>query len=81
LDDLLGELLTYKIHLKEDEADIPTKKGVAFKTKSKDFNSSEDNSSDEDEESMTTIVHGLKKMFKSKRIDPKKILQKGFKEE
>jgi len=30
---------------------------------------------------MTMIVHGLKKMFKSKRFDPKKILQKGFKEE
>ena len=32
LDDLLGKLLTHKIHLKKDEEELQPNKGIAFKT-------------------------------------------------
>ena len=79
LDDLPRKLLTHKIDLKEDEEEVPTKKGVTFKTTSKDFYSLEDQSSDKDEESMTMIVHRLKKMFKSNRFNRKKFYKRGLK--
>jgi len=77
LDDLLGKLLTHEVHRKEDEEEIQPKKGVAFKTTSKEHYSSKDNSSEEDEDSMAMIAQGLKKIFKSKIFDPKKFHKKG----
>ena len=67
LDDLLGKLMTHKIHLKEDEEgkETQSKKGVAFKTGNEDDIFSEEESSEEDEDTMATIAKGLKKMFKS----------------
>ena len=56
---------------------------MTFKTTSEDFYSSNDESSDEDEECMTMIARGLKKIFKSKRFDPKKFYkseQRGMKD-
>jgi len=76
LDDLLGELMTHEIHLKEDEV-VQTKKEVAFKTAKEDLLSLEDESSEEDEDFMAMIARGLKKMLKSKRFDPKKFYKKG----
>ena len=69
-----------KIHLKEDdgEKESQPKKGVAFKTTSEDHYSSEDESSEEDEDSMAMIASGLTKIFKSKKVDPKKFYKKGF---
>jgi len=46
LDDLLGKLLTHEIHLKEDEEEAQTKRGVAFKIANKELHSSEDESSE-----------------------------------
>jgi len=46
---------------------------VTFKITNEAFYFSKDKSSDEDEESMAMIVHGLKKMFKSKRLSTKKV--------
>ena len=79
LDDLLGKLMTHEIHLEEDEQEKETqfKKGVAFKTGSEDAIPSEDESSEEDEDTMAMIARGLKKMFKSKKFDPKKFYKKG----
>ena len=79
LDDLLGKLMTHEIHLEEDEEEKETqsKKGVAFKTGSEDAISLEEESSEEDEDTMATIAKGLKKMFKSKKFDPKKFYKKG----
>lgn len=79
LDDLLGKLLTHEIHLKEDEEEKETqfKEGVAFKTGSEDTIPSEEESSEEDEDTMAMIARGLKKMFKSKKFDPKKFYKKG----
>jgi len=77
LDDLLGKLLTYKIHLREDEEETQPKKGVAFKTTSEEHYSLKDESSKEDEDSMSMTARGLKKMFKSKIFDPKKFYKKG----
>ena len=76
---MLGKLLTHEIHLKEDEEEKGTqfKKGVAFKTGREDAISSEEESSEEDEDTMATIAKGLKKMFKSKKFDPKKFYKKG----
>jgi len=76
LDDLLGKLLTHEIHLKEDEEELQPKKGIAFKTTKEEPQSSEDESTDSDEDSMEIIPRGLKKMFKS-RYDPKKFYKKG----
>jgi len=73
LDDLLGKLMTHEIHLKEDKEVVQTKKGVALH---EDLLSSEDESSEEDEDSMTIIARGLKKMFKSKRFGPTKFYKK-----
>jgi len=79
LDDLLGKLMTHEIHLKEDEEEKETqsKKGLAFRTGSEDAISSEEESIEEDEDTMATIVKGLKKMFKSKKFDPKKFYKNG----
>ena len=56
LDDLLGKLMTHEIHLKEDEEVGQTKKGVAFKTRSEEAISSEDESSEENEDTMAMIA-------------------------
>ena len=71
--------MIHEIHLKEDEVEkeIQSKKGVAFKTRSEDAISSEEESSKEDEDTMATIAKGLKKLFKSKKFDPKKFYKKG----
>ena len=53
------------------------KKGVFFKTTSEEHYSLEDESSEEDEDSMVMITRGLKKIFKSKKFDPKKFYKKG----
>ena len=42
-----------------------------------DLQSSEDESIESDEDSMTMIARGLKRMFKSRRFDPKKFYKKG----
>ena len=62
--------MTHEIHLKEDEEENETqsKKGVAFKTGSEDVISSEEDSSEEDEDTMATISKELKKMFESKKF-------------
>jgi len=52
LDDLLGKLFTHEIHLKEDEKELQPKKGIAFKTTKEEPQSSEDESTDSDEDSM-----------------------------
>ena len=78
LDDLLGKLLTHEVHRKEDEEEIQPKKGVAFKTTSKEHYSSKDNSSEEDEDSMAMIARGPKKIFKSKKVRSQEVLQKGI---
>ena len=54
----LASFLQTKYILKEDEEEFSTRKGLAFKTKSEDFYSLKDESSDEDKEFMTMIVHG-----------------------
>jgi len=77
LDDLLGKLPTHEIHLKEDDEEVQPKRGVAFKTAKEELQSSEDESTDHDEDSMAIIARGLKKMFKSRRFDPKKFYKKG----
>ena len=77
LDDLLGKLLTHEIHLKEDEEEVQPKRGVAFKTTKEELQSSEDESTESDEDSMAMIAAGHKKMFKSRRFDPKKFYKKG----
>ena len=76
-DDLLGKLMTHEIHIKEDEEVVQTKKGVALKTANEDLLSSEDQSSEEDEDSMIMIATRLKKLLNSKRFDPKKLYKKG----
>jgi len=73
LDDLPKKFLTHEIHLEEDEEEVLTKKGMTFKMTSEDFCFSKDKSSNE--ESMTMIVCGLKKMFNSKRLNSKKIFK------
>ena len=77
LDDLLGKLLTHEIHLKEDEEEAHSKRGVAFKITNEELLSSEDESTESDEDSMAMTARGLKKMFKSTRFDPKKFYKKG----
>ena len=77
LDDLLRKLLTHEIHLKEDEEEDQPKRGVAFKTTNEELQSSEDELTESDEDSMVMIARGLKKMFKSKKFDPKKFYKKG----
>ena len=80
LDDVLGKLLMYEIHDKEDEEEKGThqfKKEVAFKTGGEDVISSEEESSEEDEDTTVTIAKGLKKMFRSMNFDPKKFYKKG----
>jgi len=77
LDDLLGKLLTHEIHLKEDEEEVQPKRGVAFKTTKEELQSSEDESTKSDEDLMAMIARGLKKMFKSRRFDPKNFYKKG----
>jgi len=77
VDNLLAKLLAHEIHLKEDEEETQTKKGVAFKTTSEEHYSSEEESSEEDKDSMAMTPRGLKKMFKSKTFDPKKVHKKG----
>jgi len=47
---------------------------VALKTIIGDLYSSEDKSSHEEGESMNIIVHGLKKIFISKELQPQKAL-------
>ena len=79
LDDPLGKLLTHKIHLKEDEEVVQTKKGIAFKTIGKGFYSSEDGPSERHGNSTTIIIRGLKMICKSKRFVPKKFCKKGSK--
>jgi len=71
--------MTHEIHLKEDEEEKETqfKKAVAFKTGSEDSIPSEDESSEEDEDTIGMIARGLKKMFKSKKFDPKRFYKKG----
>jgi len=41
LDDLIGKLLTYEIHLQEDEEESQPKRGIAFKS-NEELQSSED---------------------------------------
>jgi len=77
LDDLLGKLLTHEIHFKEDEEKVQPKRGVAFKARKEELQSSEDESIEGDEDSMAMIARGLKKIFKSRRFDPKKFYKKG----
>jgi len=77
LDDLLGKLPTHEIHLKEDEEEVQPKRGIAFKTTKEELQSSEDESIESDEDSMTMIVRGLRRMFKSRRFNPKKFYKKG----
>ena len=67
-----GKLLTHEIHLKEDEEEVQPKRGIAFKTTNEELHSSEDESSKNNKDYMTMIARGLKKMFKSRRFDPKK---------
>ena len=76
LDDLLGKLLTHEIHLKEDEEGVQPKRRLALKTMNEELQSSEDESTYSDEDSMSIIVRVLKKMFKSRRFDPKKFHKK-----
>ena len=71
LDGLLGKLLTHKIHLKEDEEEDHTKRGVAFRTTNEELYSSYDESSEGNEDSMAIIGQGLKNMFRLKRFDPR----------
>jgi len=77
LDNLLGKLLTFDIHLKEDEEEAHTKRGVAFKTTNEKLYCSQDESSEGDKDNMAIITRGLKKMFKSNRFDPYKFYKKG----
>jgi len=77
LDGLLGKRLTHKIHMKEDEEELQPKKGIAVKTTKEEPQSSEDESTDGDEDSMEIIARGFKMMFKSRRFDPKKLYKKG----
>ena len=77
LDDLLGKLLTHELLLKEDEEEAQTKRGVAFNTTNEELHSLKDESSKSDEDSMAMIARRIKKMFKSKRFDPKKFYKKG----
>ena len=71
--------MTHETHLKDDEEEKETqfKKGIAFKIGSEDAISSEEESSEEDEDTIATIAKGLKKLFKSKKFDPKKSHKKG----
>jgi len=77
LDELLGKLLTHEIHLKEDEEGVQPKRRLALKTMNEELQSSEDESTYSDEDSMSIIVRVLKKMFKSRRFDLKKFYKKG----
>jgi len=77
LDDLIRKLLTHEIHLKEDEEKGQTKRGIVFKTTNEELHSSKDESKESDEDSTAMIARGLKKIFKSKRFDPKKLYKKG----
>ena len=76
LDDLLGKLLTHEIRLKEDE-EVQPKRRVVFKTTKEELQSFEDESTESHEDSVTMIARGLKRMFKSRRFDPKKFYRKG----
>ena len=64
LDDLLRKLLTYEIHLKDDEEETQTTRGEAVKTTSQEHYASEDEPSEGDEDSKVMIARGLKKIFK-----------------
>jgi len=48
-----------------------------LKTTKEEIQSSEDESTESDEDSMAMIVRVLQKMFKSRRFDPKKFYKKG----
>ena len=80
LDDLLRKLLTYEIHLKEDEGEN-SKKGIALKATNEDCTSYGEESNDTDEEAFLLIVQGLNKMgpkknVQSMSIQPKRIYVK-----
>ena len=79
LNDLLRKLLTHEIHLKEDEEEKESqpKKGVSLNSTSEKHYCSEDESNEEDEDSMAMTRRGLKKIFKSKKFNPKKFYKKG----
>ena len=72
-----GKLLRHEIHLKEDEEEVSTKKGMALKPINEDFYSTTSN-----EESTTMIFHRLNKMLKSKLFNPKDFTrdQRGMKD-
>jgi len=75
LDDIIGKL--HKIHLEEEEEEkAKTKRGATFKTTNEELHSSEDESSESNKDSMALIGRGLKKIFKSKRFNPKKFYKK-----
>ena len=69
-------LLTHEIHLKEDKEEAQPKRGVVSKS-NEELQSSKDESTESNEDSMVMIARGLKKMFKSRRFDPKKFYKKG----
>ena len=72
LDDLLGKLLTHKIHLKEDEAES-SKKGIALIATKEDYTSNDEESNGNNEEAFSLIVRGLNKMELKKAFN-----QRGF---
>jgi len=76
LNDLLEKLLIYEIHLKEDEEETQPTRGVASNS-NEELQYSEDESTETNEDSMAMIARGLKKMFKSRRFDPKNFYKKG----
>jgi len=76
LDDLLTKLLIHEIHFKEDEEEAQTENRVGFQTTNEELYPTEEESSEEDKESMTMIARRLKKIFKSRRFDPKKLYKK-----
>jgi len=72
LDNFLGRLLTYEIHLKEDEGES-SKKGIALKAIQEDCTSEEEESNDKDDEAFLLIIRGLNKMGLKKKIQSTRI--------
>lgn len=70
LNDLLGKLLTHKIHLQEESYDLP-KKGVNLKVTKVDSDH-QDQSSYEADEAMLMVTRQFKKFLRKQNLDYKK---------
>jgi len=73
----LGSFSLTKSILKKMKRKFNPKRGVAFKTTKEELQSPEDASTESDEDFMTVIARGLKRMSKSRRFDPKNFYKKG----